>query len=1306
MFKKLLSFLVLLFSVCSSTWASKTVNGNTTTWDFTVWNSGSPQGDFPNITQYGYIAELDGLTLNPDVAVCRVKTDGTGYINLNGGAIIHVPVTQGAKVKFWFKSLETNNSGGYAIYQGDTQLAYEWYGSTNVGSKEVTAPGNGEITFTSNNQFAVTKIVLVTPQVITDPNVASFSENAITAKLISLNVIEPQLTCPNGASVTYSSSNTKVAQVNASSGDVMMTNTGITTITATVGYNGQTYTASYTLTVESGAATYVIDGDEFRFEYVYADGDDNIEPHPDGSGKLLDRVVTGIEHITMEFGNVNETNAYSRNQTIVRNETGKGLVATTLDANGWRNLWWHTDNGHTVPYQGTFYTFRPTANGTLKVRGYLTSTTQSASLVDATNGYQRVAEITTSSTTQLIETTVQLTAGHTYYLYGDICNDNGDYTEHANNKTRGSWSMYELQSFVFSSGFKYAKKSVILPEGHTSYLQSLAASGVTYTYNCLGDVAADFDTSNGAISNIRKKDGSEVLGGAIVVTASHGSISTYYVLTIPYDVVNTNKSFTWRFDGVDLGIANSDALSMYYKVRRYDDVTYAMTQCTKPVISNDLSLEGDNAYYFGATAGLIVEAYSQSFGANATVVDLLADATSDQLTDATWVDQQLKTMLNYEYPSANVSNPRQITMNKNVTLKIPGLKAGQHVQIKWDHHLNGKLGDSFTVTNAKDLDGTVIPSDAQLKVGVTHALNSANEMKIYGSEEFIVAESNKDFEFHITDEGWVNIYEITISDVNEDIPSDIILFSAALSHHLDGKTRTISHSGSGTTYYFTGTTHHGGSRCTYGLGMNYEIAQTVGTVNSSIDPNNGTLSISSGRGILKIVTRAKTNGYTLDKREDWIPITIEGKTPHTYPYTWDFQNMYSYIDNQMSACAGENVFWKKVGDAYTYQTRAIEYGDVLLATPEATDGSSYSQLYAHDNVIPDIEGLYFQTNNKDRNGRFIEINKNGLKVCSARNHKVVVPNVGTDQYVYIRVAGTDGAITNGINGTSYDPYKTVGTDRVYRFQGTGGDLTVWMGGVTIKQIGVTGITKTLYDGYATESRDVAIDHSLTNVFTGDGVVAQYVKNASYDRNSASVTLSDFPTTTNENNDKAIHQVVPANTGVVLKCTDKVGESSYPGVPFFVPAMRTTSSTVSDNMLAASVTATTLSETMNVNGRNYTPFIFTKKYHTYTVTDGVGAWGSEQTADEYGYYRLAAEYGSTISANKSYLLVPGLDAALWAQSGSVKGITILNLDDSALGIGSVASPMEQGVFYNLSGSKVTTPTQPGVYIYNGKKIMVK
>lgn len=59
---------------------------------------------------------------------------------------------------------------------------------------------------------------------------------------------------------------------------------------------------------------------------------------------------------------------------------------------------------------------------------------------------------------------------------------------------------------------------------------------------------------------------------------------------------------------------------------------------------------------------------------------------------------------------------------------------------------------------------------------------------------------------------------------------------------------------------------------------------------------------------------------------------------------------------------------------------------------------------------------------------------------------------------------------------------------------------------------------------------------------------------------------------------------------------------------------------------------------------------------------------------------------------------------WNNSANVLGAYLIPSEELT-GIARVESQREQGVYYNLSGQKVTHPTH-GIYIYNGKKIFVK
>ena len=83
---------------------------------------------------------------------------------------------------------------------------------------------------------------------------------------------------------------------------------------------------------------------------------------------------------------------------------------------------------------------------------------------------------------------------------------------------------------------------------------------------------------------------------------------------------------------------------------------------------------------------------------------------------------------------------------------------------------------------------------------------------------------------------------------------------------------------------------------------------------------------------------------------------------------------------------------------------------------------------------------------------------------------------------------------------------------------------------------------------------------------------------------------------------------------------------------------------------------------------------------------------------FGWY-WGAQNGAPfqIEGHKAWLVVP-------KSSSSTRGFT---LDGEATGIENVNSDeRDDAVYYDLQGRRVTKPTVKGVYIKNGKKVMVK
>ena len=98
-----------------------------------------------------------------------------------------------------------------------------------------------------------------------------------------------------------------------------------------------------------------------------------------------------------------------------------------------------------------------------------------------------------------------------------------------------------------------------------------------------------------------------------------------------------------------------------------------------------------------------------------------------------------------------------------------------------------------------------------------------------------------------------------------------------------------------------------------------------------------------------------------------------------------------------------------------------------------------------------------------------------------------------------------------------------------------------------------------------------------------------------------------------------------------------------------------------------------------------------------------------TSDEPGFYRLKAD-GGKLKSNRAYLVI----GQSVLQGASVKALRLSLSDDpddtpTAIQLidASEAGIDMNGTFYTISGVRVQgLPTQKGVYIQNGKKIMVK
>ena len=321
---------------------------------------------------------------------------------------------------------------------------------------------------------------------------------------------------------------------------------------------------------------------------------------------------------------------------------------------------------------------------------------------------------------------------------------------------------------------------------------------------------------------------------------------------------------------------------------------------------------------------------------------------------------------------------------------------------------------------------------------------------------------------------------------------------------------------------------------------------------------------------------------------------------------------------------------------------------------------------------------------------------------------LTIPDVATGHRIYVSASVQPESVT----GATLISDGSDAADGVWRYDvTTAGNVYIsFPMGARIYKIGVTDILKTMHPvggtGWATESRNHSIDHTLTGNFTMNEVNAYTVSYDSYDLNTATVALTPVQKT----------GYVPDNTGIVMRQDNNVGSNLYE-VPLFYPSYtREAADIADDNMLVPVVTGGR--QWYEVNSEGKQKFILTNVHWRYSVSDG---WGPQVTdADAAGFYRLHIWGNDTkdwLPDNCAYLGVPQgeLPVAVWNSAAGTRRAGTLGIRDT----GDVPTNISDVKLYNdlkdakdqkehwfsPDGRRVV-PLKKGLYITRGKKIIVR
>jgi hypothetical protein len=1042
-----------------------------------------------------------------------------------------------------------------------------------------------------------------------------------------------------------------------------------TTSGATITYSvlnqkvAQTYPSGYLRFVNDGWTTVSgSDGTNTAY-YVAHITTQEIDPTDYVSGNVLDMSSITTEgeisatsvklpYMTIGIGSPTETAVLKNLGT--KDSPRMGMVC--LDISGFNHAQLNTN----PPSMGTYFTFTPLTNGKLTVKGYFfaNNSTKNANAQLYLNDGSAVSgtTITYNASGYQSLSNVALEAGKTYYLYVPT--------------TDGTYDYFCPNYISFVSDFYFSTKSVKVTNGTTSYdLQKPNGVTSSTTYSAVAKGAltnASVDASTGKVS--WSVDNTKGDGGAIVVTASDNGSSDFYVITVPY------TTHTWSFIPTtsDANIpnwtkmqSNTSDWQFYYKVRQYTDRT--LTYLSGPYVSNATGFDGINAYYMEETAGLLIKADAQAFGTDATTI------TNEPSSN----DEKLR------MPYTQVSAVTKLTLQEGSTLTIPNLKKGYYVRMRWLRY-SSQNGDLVKVSNLNDLDGTEIT-----KVFRVGSRQGGSTKK--GYQEFIV-KADGDVTFTLqtegTNKGYVDIEEIAVS--NDFLDTDLKITP--------------------TTYYYPNKIETklnlGSSGNSSSLGVKYSVSSSKKEGSDdfaySMADDGLTLTVTKGQGILTATAKAYTvkdskisdtqdiGSYVLDEATAPITVLAQATTSQTYPYTWDFKKYDRSHFSAMTTTSGST------SDLWTADNS--ENKTQYTLNRNSWDCVSGDELRdANGQAVAEAQGLGF-TATRGSSSTLVYRTGDDIKFDGADADILHIPTVPTGATVYMLIkVNTGGTVTvdgNPLSGT--DVATTISSDvqgalgikgqtnwKLYTIAGADKTIDVALTNVQLRMVAVTDIFKTfnhlegMDKSYATEYRDQAERYELSELFTnGASPVTAHIVSA----------VSDNLATASE------VAVAPKYTGVILSTSNQAAPTN---VPLFVSDINTSATSLPTNYLKGVLSDSTITPSgANVN------YIFTPYY--YKVNES-GAATTGQQAGTLAFYRQLSNDNTTLGAHKAYLQIP--------QSASSKQYifisSIANGDlPSAIRIAQDV-PGDDEVYYTLGGQRLQRqPVRSGVYIRNGKKIIVK
>ena len=670
------------------------------------------------------------------------------------------------------------------------------------------------------------------------------------------------------------------------------------------------------------------------------------------------------------------------------------------------------------------------------------------------------------------------------------------------------------------------------------------------------------------------------------------------------------------------------------------------------------------------------------------------------------------------------------------------------------------VGIRLTIRNATDAVGTTI-EEATYKIGGCSWWGAKGDKNQRGEYHFNIINKATDFEIEVVDGQWLELYSIEVYDSNEIITENNLLGDTYQLLNISESGAAAAHG----TYYL----HYRGKGETTSID-NIHTTGTVTspTFTATEKTTKQTYTSTPGEfGTFRIRLKCQTMSFN-DKQycTDYASRTMSVgyRETQSYPYTWDFADVHTYkFTNGYILADG------RMGTEGTYYNDATlrdqrlwieetsagagkDNPSLLHLSPNAghdVDFCGGSQLWYGTTMIPEAKGLGFTPVNYDMtyNGSLV-IHSGNMKFHQALRDwwgwRVTVPSVPAQGAVYVRAknVGTDNVrhvkfwttaegtpVYNKTTGdidfwnndfssnTNYNKIQVAGKDdefiyAIYNNDAENAkDITLFFNGVEVQKIAVSTDKKTVNkNGWASESRERVIDPSLTSEMTGQNFSTFLVTGV--DNANTHVILTEIGN----------NQLMPSATeGSVNGCLIHNNANTSVnivdgGFHLFVPDMHDSTGetplkseiSTSSSKLKAKLT----SGTVSAFDGDYTNFVFTYKY--YNLTDAGYITGTVHEGSQ-SFYRVAKN-GANSSGHQAYLPLLTSDVPnSWLDADPSRSYTLVFEDDESVEPTDIESvfldtsmmKVDNNVYYSLSGQRVNgKPTKGGLYICNGKKIIVK